>query len=175
MVKKTSIFLSFFILLIYACSTNITNTLTIAVDNAQSPVSSVIYIEANTCAFNNAQYIGVYNDTLHTLDFTNLGETTSVSSSDIQMFVCVGNVTGSYNNVAVTCSLQMLDKSCVCNYAASATADQIVTSQKIADGINVLMTKATSAKNSLFNNPNLCTSQTGDINPRHVCPCNLIQ
>ncbi|MCX6112317.1 MAG: hypothetical protein NTY22_03390 [Proteobacteria bacterium] len=173
--KKICVFIFFSLLFIYSCSANNTNMLTIAVDNVSSPLANITYIEGKTCSFNNEQYVGVYNDNFQSFNFSALGSCTNVIGSNIQLFVCMGSLTGTYNNVAATCSLSMVDKTCVCDAAIDATPDQIITAQKITDGIDILMAKAVSAKNSLFNNPNLCTAQTADVNPRHVCPCNLIQ
>ena len=175
MTSKTFVFISFLVLLISSCAVNTDNTLTIAVDNVLSPISSVIYAEGKSCSFNGLQYVGIYNDSLQSLNFSSLGSCTNVTSSNIDMLVCVGDVTGTYNSVVATCSLLLVNGICTCTAPSSATSDQVITAQKITEGLDVLIAKSISAKNSLFNNPNLCTAQTGDVNPRHICPCNLIQ
>ena len=175
MTKKTFVFIPFFILFIFSCSVNTDNTLIIAVDNAISPISSVVYVEAKTCSFNSTQYVGIYNDTLQTLNFSSMDSCTNVTSNNIDLFSCIGDVAGTYNSVAATCSLSLINGTCTCTAPSSATSDQVITAQKITEGLDVLIAKSISAKNSLFNNPNLCTAQTGDVNPRHICPCNLIQ
>ena len=174
MTKRNFVFIPLFILSIFSCAANLDNSLIIAVDNVSSPISNVIYEEAKSCSFNGLQYVGVYNDALQTLNFSTMGNCTNVTSSNVAMLVCVGDITGTYNSVTATCSLSFINSVCTCTAESEATSDQIITAQKITESLDVLIKKTVNAKNSLFNNPTLCTSQTGDINPRHICPCNLI-
>lgn len=173
--KKTYFIICSIIIFISSCNTGSNgNTMTIAIDNVVSTIANVIYVEAYNCSFSSKEYVGTYNDTTEMFNFSVLGDSVSVSGSNIQLYICAGDLIGTYNETTVSCSLAKSGSLCYCNAASDATADQITAAEKITEGVQVVIDKSLSAKNSLFNNPNLCTSQTFDVNPRYICPCNLI-
>ncbi len=148
--------------------------MTISIDNVVSSIANVIYIEAYNCSFSSKQYIGTYNDTTEMFNFSAMGDCNNVSGSNVQLYICTGDLVGTYNSVTVSCSLSKVSNLCTCNAAADASSDQVVTAAKITADLRVIIDKSLNAKSSLFNNPNLCTSQTYDLNPRYICPCNLL-
>jgi hypothetical protein len=175
MIKQTVIMLFLLVPLMYSCETGNTNgnTISISLDDVVSVTADIIYIDAN-CSFDSKSYIGKYEDLLQAFNFSSINGCTDVSGTDVQLFTCVGSLTGTFNSVAVTCSLGMLDGVCVCDAPSGSSADQITTAQAISIGVETLITKAQSAKDSIFNNPNLCTEQAGGSSTDHVCPCNQI-
>jgi hypothetical protein len=161
--------------LIYSCEEGNTdgNTISIELDDVISVTADVIYIDAN-CSFSSKSYIGKYDDVLQTFNFSAINGCTDVSGSNVQLFSCVGDLTGSFNDVTASCTLGMTDGVCRCNAPSGASADQITTAQEISTGVETLINKAQSAKDSVFNNPNLCTEQAGGQGTEHVCPCSQL-
>ena len=173
--RRLLILLSLLIPLMYSCESGNTegNTILIQLDDVISVTAGVTYIDAN-CSLSSKSYVGKYDDLLQTFNFSAINGCTDVSGSNVQLFVCTGDLTGSFNGVVASCTLGMADGVCKCNATSGASADQLTTAQEISTGVETLINKAQSAKDSIFNDPNLCTQLVSGQNTDHVCPCSQL-